>query len=161
MSTNATPNSPEPAKDAGPSEIQADIDATRAELGQTVEQLSGHLDVKAQARKKAGEYKAHAAETVDTTKQQVLGLVAATGAKTRELTHSGEADPAADRRRGGITLGSGALLICALVAGILVRRHHANAQKTSLPSQQEIAKQLRLARQKARGTDRKSRIPGR
>lgn len=149
MSTNATPNSPEPAKDAGTSEIQADIDTTRAELGQTVEQLSEHLDVKAQAKKKADEYKAHAAEVMDTTKQQALGAVTATGAKARELTHSGEAEPAADRRRGGITLASAALFACALIVGLLVWRHQAKAQKA--PHQLPAVAQTSIPPRRTRG----------
>ncbi|WP_035779886.1 DUF3618 domain-containing protein [Arthrobacter sp. H14] len=146
MNKHTTPHTPEPGKDAETSEIQADIDATRAELGHTVEQLSERLDVKKQAKQKADAYKAHAAEAVDSTKRQALGIFAATGAKTRELTGSREADPAADRRRGGITLGSGALLVCALIAGVLIWRHQAKAHKTSLPTRSDITKQMRSAR---------------
>jgi len=43
---------PEPGPDADIGEIQADIDATRSELGDTVAELSAKLDVKAQARAK-------------------------------------------------------------------------------------------------------------
>ncbi|WP_433782666.1 DUF3618 domain-containing protein [Actinomycetospora sp. CA-101289] len=41
---------PPPGPDATPEELVADIEATRAELGDTVEALSQKLDVKAQAR---------------------------------------------------------------------------------------------------------------
>ncbi|WP_051441491.1 DUF3618 domain-containing protein [Arthrobacter sp. H14] len=158
MSKHATPHTPEPGKDAGTSEIQADIETTRAELGQTVEQLSERLDVKAQAKRKADAYKAHAVEAVDSTKRQVLGVVAATGAKTRELTGSGEADPAADRRRGGITLGSAALFVCALIAGVLIWRRRATAHKTSLPTRADIVKQMRSARKNTLELSRKTGI---
>ncbi|GAB3526517.1 DUF3618 domain-containing protein [Arthrobacter monumenti] len=149
MSTNTTPHSPEPGKDANISDIQADIDTTRTELGQTVEQLSERLDVKAQAKRKADAYKARAADAADSTREQVLGVVTATGEKARELTHSGEADPGADRRLGGITLGSAGLLVCALITGVLVWRLRASAHKTSLPSGRDLAKQLRRARKTA------------
>lgn len=161
MSTNTTPQSPEPGKDADISEIQADIDTTRAELGQTVEQLSERLDVKKQAKRKAGAYKAHAAEAVHSTREQVLGVVTATGEKARKLTHSGEADPAADRRRGGITLGSAAFFVCALIAGVLVWRHRATTHKTSLPSRRDIAKHLHQAPKTALTQGGKTRMPRR
>lgn len=161
MSTNSTPQSPEPGKDATISDIQADIDTTRTELGHTVEQLSERLDVKAQAKRKADEYKAHAAEVVDSTREQVLGVVTVTGAKARELTHSGEADPAADRRLGGITLGSAALLVCVLIAGVLVWRHRAAAHKASLPSRRDIAKHLHQAPKTALNQGGKTRMPRR
>lgn len=148
MSTNTPPHSDEPAKDASPEEIQADIEATRAELGDTVEQLSGRLDVKAQAKQKAGQYKAHAADAVETTKQQVLGVVTATGAKARELTGGGEENPAADRTRGGITLGSAGLLVSAVIIGLLVWRHHAQARKRPQSLARDVAQQLRSAQQK-------------
>ncbi|GAB3260145.1 DUF3618 domain-containing protein [Arthrobacter pigmenti] len=50
------------AKGAGPEEIKADIERTRAELGQTVEALSSKLDVKAQARRMAADGKVRANE---------------------------------------------------------------------------------------------------
>lgn len=161
MSTNTTPHSPEPGQDAGITDIQADIDTTRAELGQTVEQLTERLDVKAQAKQKAEAYKSQAADAVDSTKQQLLGAAQATGAKTRELTGSGEADPKADRRRGGITLGSAALFVCALIAAVLVWRHRATAHKTSLPTRADITKQVHPARKKTLEPGRKTRIPRR
>ncbi|MBU8808022.1 DUF3618 domain-containing protein [Mycolicibacterium goodii] len=59
---------PEPGPDAGVAEIQADIDKTRDELGQTVEALAAKTDVKARVHDKAVETrqravdKAHAAQ---------------------------------------------------------------------------------------------------
>lgn len=49
------PGRPEPAPDAGVGDIQADIQATRDQLGETVEALSTKLDVKAQAKQKVDE----------------------------------------------------------------------------------------------------------
>lgn len=48
--TTPEPVKPEPAASASPAEIQADIEQTRKELGDTVDQLTDKFDVKAQAR---------------------------------------------------------------------------------------------------------------
>ncbi|HEY9263990.1 MAG TPA: DUF3618 domain-containing protein [Mycobacterium sp.] len=48
---------PEPGPDAGIDEIQADIEKTRAQLGETVGALSDKLDVKTRAQDKAAETK--------------------------------------------------------------------------------------------------------
>jgi hypothetical protein len=51
------PARPEPGPDAGIDEIQDDIEKTRKELGQTVEDLSAKLDVKQRTKDKATETK--------------------------------------------------------------------------------------------------------
>ncbi|MCV7153961.1 DUF3618 domain-containing protein [Mycolicibacterium pyrenivorans] len=48
---------PEPGPDADIDELQADIEKTRAELGETVGALSDKLDVKTRAHDKAAETK--------------------------------------------------------------------------------------------------------
>lgn len=48
---------PEPGPDAGTEELQADIDQTRSQLGETVGALSDKLDVKTRAQDKATETK--------------------------------------------------------------------------------------------------------
>ena len=55
--TDAESGKPEPGPDAGVEDIQADIEATRTELGQTVEALSAKLDVKQQAKQKVDDTK--------------------------------------------------------------------------------------------------------
>jgi hypothetical protein len=55
--TDPDPGRPEPGPDAGVEDIQADIEATRNELGQTVEALSAKLDVKQQAKQKVDDTK--------------------------------------------------------------------------------------------------------
>lgn len=64
MTTAAGPNTPEPDKSADIEEIERDIEATRAELGQTVDALSAKLDVKAQARVKADQVRQQATDAV-------------------------------------------------------------------------------------------------
>lgn len=55
--TDPEPGKPEPGPDAGVDDIRADIEATRNELGQTVEALSAKLDVKHQAKQKVDDTK--------------------------------------------------------------------------------------------------------
>jgi hypothetical protein len=72
--TDPEPGKPEPGPDAGVEDIQADIDATRHELGQTVEALSAKLDVKHQAKQKVDDTKeliAHKAQDVRSKGSQV------------------------------------------------------------------------------------------
>ncbi|MGP9604182.1 DUF3618 domain-containing protein [Brachybacterium sp. AOP42-E1-35] len=55
----------EPADDASPDELEADIARTRRELGETVEALSDKLDPKAQADKQVEHLKHRARDQVD------------------------------------------------------------------------------------------------
>ncbi|KKF03478.1 DUF3618 domain-containing protein [Mycolicibacterium obuense] len=48
---------PEPGPDAGIDELQADIERTRAELGETVGALTEKLDVKGRAQQKVADTK--------------------------------------------------------------------------------------------------------
>jgi hypothetical protein len=77
------PQRPEPGPDAGVEDIQADIEKTRSELGETVSALSSKLDVKEQARQKAADTKervsegAHAAKHAATDNPQRTVPIAA------------------------------------------------------------------------------------
>jgi len=57
-----------------PDDIQADIEQTRAELGETVEALTAKLDVKSRAKAKIGEAKEHVVATVDEANKQAADL---------------------------------------------------------------------------------------
>jgi hypothetical protein len=57
---------PEPGPDAGIDDIQADIERTRKELGDTVGALSAKLDVKERAKDKAAETKERVIDTAHT-----------------------------------------------------------------------------------------------
>ncbi|HET6391657.1 MAG TPA: DUF3618 domain-containing protein [Blastococcus sp.] len=59
---------PPPGSDATPEELVADIEATRAELGDTVEALSRKLDVKAQARNSLEDAKQRGIEVFQQTR---------------------------------------------------------------------------------------------
>jgi vacuolar-type H+-ATPase subunit I/STV1 len=60
------PARPEPGPDAGIDDIQADIEQTRKELGQTVEALQAKLDVKERTKEKAAETKERVVDKADT-----------------------------------------------------------------------------------------------
>lgn len=57
---------PEPGPNAGIDAIQADIEQTRHDLGQTVEALQAKLDVKERTKEKATETKERVVEKADT-----------------------------------------------------------------------------------------------
>lgn len=57
---------PEPGPDAGIDDIQADIERTRAELGDTVHALSAKLDVKERTKEKVAEFKDRVADKAAT-----------------------------------------------------------------------------------------------
>lgn len=59
------PKRPEPGPDASISDIEADVEQTRNELGQTVEALSDKLDVKARAQEKVADTKEQVVEKAD------------------------------------------------------------------------------------------------
>jgi ADP-ribosylglycohydrolase len=66
------PTRPEPGPDAGIDDIQADIEHTRNELGETVEALSDKLDFKGRAQDKAAETKERITQKTHQTKDRVL-----------------------------------------------------------------------------------------
>jgi hypothetical protein len=72
MTTDPTPLSPEPGPDAGIDDIQADIEHTREELGETIEALSAKADVKGWVKKKAADTKDGITEKVYETKEIVV-----------------------------------------------------------------------------------------
>jgi hypothetical protein len=57
---------PEPGPDAGIDDIQADIEQTRHDLGQTVEALQAKLDVKERTKEKVLETKERVVDRADT-----------------------------------------------------------------------------------------------
>ena len=78
--TEATPAASEPASEEaarGPEEIQAEIETTREELGETVSALAEKADVKGQAQRKVEETKRQARANLsgasDTAKELAVG----------------------------------------------------------------------------------------
>jgi Protein of unknown function (DUF3618) len=70
--TGPDPSQSEPGPDAGIDDIQADIEHTRKELGETVEALSAKLDVKERTKQKAIETKSRIAGKTHETKGRVV-----------------------------------------------------------------------------------------
>ncbi|MBN9624374.1 MAG: DUF3618 domain-containing protein [Actinobacteria bacterium] len=62
-------------EERSPEQIRADIDKTRAELGDTVEALAEKTDVKARAKAKAEEVKARAKAAAPESPQEAQALV--------------------------------------------------------------------------------------
>jgi ElaB/YqjD/DUF883 family membrane-anchored ribosome-binding protein len=62
----------EPGPDAGLDDLQADIDKTRAALGQTTQALTDKLDVKARAGDAASNAKDRVVETAEDAKSVVV-----------------------------------------------------------------------------------------
>ncbi|MEN3319884.1 MAG: hypothetical protein V7643_3285 [Mycobacterium sp.] len=62
------PMPPEPGPDAAVGDIQADIERTRKELGDTVGALSAKLDVKERTKQKAAETKQRVVEKAETVR---------------------------------------------------------------------------------------------
>ena len=60
-----------------PEQIQAEIEATRAQLGRTVDELSSRLDVPARAKEKAARAKDTAVETYRESPPAVIGAAVA------------------------------------------------------------------------------------
>jgi hypothetical protein len=60
-----------------PDQIKAEIDATRAQLGRTVDELSARLDVPARARESAARAKDTAVETYRESPPTVIGAAVA------------------------------------------------------------------------------------
>ena len=65
------------AGSADPEQIKAEIDATRAQLAETVDQLSARLDVPARARESAARAKDTAVETYRESPPAVIGTAMA------------------------------------------------------------------------------------
>jgi hypothetical protein len=115
-----TPNGPEtptgplvppPGPDATPEELVADIEATRAELGDTVEALSQKFDVKAQAR-----------NSLDDARQRAAAQARVAQARGTEVFH--QAKDAATDDHGNLTpqARSIAIKVAASVAAVVVLR---------------------------------------
>jgi hypothetical protein len=99
---------PEPGTDAAPEEIEADIERTRRDLGQTVETLAGKLDVKGQARRQ-----------VDHARERVSGQVDHVRQATTERIHHAKASVTDDRGKPNQTGWIGLAITTAAVAAIV------------------------------------------
>ena len=84
MTADQIPLLPEPGPDAGIDDIQADIEHTRKELGETIEALSAKADVKGRAKKKATDTRDSITEKASETKDVVVEKVHAAQSAARD-----------------------------------------------------------------------------
>ena len=87
------PKSASGGEERSPEQIEAEIAATREELGETVAELADKADVKKQAKKKVAETKAKATAKREELKEKATAQTQAAKAKV--------ADAAPDSARGG------------------------------------------------------------
>ncbi len=113
MTTPNDPDLPPPGTDAGVEEIESDIARTRENLGNTVDELTQKLDVKAQAQHKVHDIKERAGEQVHTA--QVRGGEALNHAKATVTNDQGKVTPA-------IPAVGAAVLVAAALALVMWRR---------------------------------------
>jgi ElaB/YqjD/DUF883 family membrane-anchored ribosome-binding protein len=125
--TTAATAPPPPADD--PDAIRADIEQTRAELGDSVQALAGRADVKSRAKEKVAEVKDEATQVV---KEQAAHAKdhAKDTAQAAALRAKGTAQQTATkaRQRPVPYVGALAALGAAITAVVLVRRRQARAR---------------------------------
>lgn len=110
--TAANPGRPEPGPDAGIDDIEADIEQTRNELGETVAALQDKLDVKGRAQDKVDETKQRVADKADTIKQTAAD-------KADMIKHT-----ATDNPKQSVPVAA-VVVLAALAVGVIVwRRRH-------------------------------------
>jgi len=110
MTTPAEPDASDPDAPLSADQLQADIERTREQLGNTVDALSEKLDVKAQTRHKMESLKQGGAATVDAV--QVRSGEAATKTKNAATDEQG-------KPKTGVLAGA-ALAVVSLAAGAAV-----------------------------------------
>ncbi|MEP6815334.1 MAG: DUF3618 domain-containing protein [Marmoricola sp.] len=113
MTTPTDTSNPPPGRDATADELEADIESTRDDLGETVDALSRKFDVKGRARHK-----------VQDTRQRVADQVAGTRARGQQLL--ARAKDSANDQDGRVTakayVPAGATVALLVAVGIMVRR---------------------------------------
>ena len=88
-----TEPAPPPAKDAPADQIEADIEATRERLAQSVDALADKVNVRARAQEKVDDTKQQARDKVDETKRQVREKVGRARTKGIELLDQAKQAP--------------------------------------------------------------------
>lgn len=109
--TDPEMGTPEPGPGASVDDIQSDIEATRNELGQTVEALAAKLDVKQQAKQK-----------VDDTKHVIADKAESVRSKGVEV--GSQVVDAATDAEGSVrpVVPAAALAVVAVIVGVVIWR---------------------------------------
>jgi hypothetical protein len=81
---------PEPGPEAGVDELEADIGATRAELGETVEALSAKADIPGRAKQKVADTQATIAEKATHAKDAVAEKAVQAKDSVVDKTHAAQ-----------------------------------------------------------------------
>jgi hypothetical protein len=116
MATDSPPP-PEPGPDASIDDIQADIERTREELGETVGALSAKADIKGRAQEKATHAKEAVTEQAAHTKDVIAEKAAAAQSTARErLTYD------SDSVRSSALIAASAAVAAVVTIGLVVRR---------------------------------------
>ena len=82
---SGNPGTQSAAGQRSPEEIQAEIEQTREELGETVAEIADKADVKKQAKRKVNETKAKVAAKKDEVKQRAAAQKEAAGVKLKKV----------------------------------------------------------------------------
>ena len=105
----------EASQERTPEEIEADIEATREELGDTVEALAAKTDVKARA-------KAKVEETKETISEKVSGLGDSAKQATPESASAGAQQAATVVKENPEYAALAGAFVAGLIAGIIISR---------------------------------------
>ncbi|MCK6081753.1 DUF3618 domain-containing protein [Microbacterium sp. EYE_5] len=112
---SATPaTKPELSDDASVAEIEADIARTRADLGDTVEQLAGKLDVKARAKQQVETVKTNVAAQIGDAREHAADYV-------HQATDALTDDAGKPNRNGWIALAVVVVAIGAVITAVARR----------------------------------------
>jgi ElaB/YqjD/DUF883 family membrane-anchored ribosome-binding protein len=106
-----------------PEEIQAEIEATREELGDTVGAIADKADIKKQAKRKVDQTKAKAAAKKQDISDKVDDTKAKATAKKEELSHKAPAEQAiASAQENPVAAAAGGAFAAGLLIGWFLGR---------------------------------------
>ena len=105
-----------------PEQIREEIEATRQELGDTVEALAAKADVKARMREKIGATKESAAEKIGATKESAAEKLGKARESSPDNVSSAAAQATTTAKQNPIPLAAAGVFIVGFLAGRLTRR---------------------------------------
>ena len=122
MTTHTGPETPPPGKDASADELEADIERTREDLGNTVDELTAKLDVKAQAQHKVQDAKAQAQHKVQDAKQRATEQAHTVQVRVGHAAARAKETASDDRGKVKPVISVGAAVVVAAVIAVVVWR---------------------------------------
>jgi ElaB/YqjD/DUF883 family membrane-anchored ribosome-binding protein len=115
MPTDPVPERPELGPDAGVDDIQADIEATRKELGDTIEALSAKADISGRAKQKVVQTQSHIAETATHAVGSTIEKAHAAQSAAREIVTKNTGSVKRSVPIAGVAVAAGIALIGVVV----------------------------------------------